>query len=280
MVRKRTLLRKEKVGKKVSRFLTAHSSRGKTLSREVALLLFTVLCFVSPRPSQSAETGDVKALFPFPEGARWQYNQKDLSGSGVEETYELFFRGTRKVEQVESELLIIDEVIPRGTSPTGYFLKEGFLMKVLGLAYDQKEKEKIVWQSEQMRRNLGLAPGNIEKFLPETLTVGTKWQSRTPVLNAVIDGEYHIVSQEEIEVPAGKYPSCFRIDSVMKVIPMGPDGKEITEATTSFSSSDWYAAGVGLVKSKVQQEGKETGEILLLKYEEGKKNGATPAHTP
>lgn len=229
--------------------------------------LFATLLLGCEKLTGSSTIGNVKIFFPFQEGAKWQYAQRDPVGGRPQETFELFFRGVQRVEEIKRELFIIDEVAPRGTSPTGYFLQDGFLMKVLGLAYD--DQGKVVWKGEQIRYTLGFAPGNVEKFLPETLTVGARWQNRTPVLNAVVEANYHVVSREEVEVPAGRYPDCFRIESDLKVYPVLPDQTEAPEDVATFSSSDWYAIGVGLVKSQVRQEGKDAGEVVLLKYEEG-----------
>jgi len=215
---------------------------------------------------QKLTGGNVQSFFPFQEGAKWQYAQRDLISGRPQETFELFFRGVQQLKELKREIFIIDEVVPQGTSPTGYFIQDGFLMKVFGLAYEQG---KVVWKGEQIRYNLGFAPGNIEKFLPETLTVGAQWHNRTPVLNAIVEANSQVVGREGVEVPAGRYPDCFRIESNLKVYPVQPDGNTDPEDVATFSSSDWYATGVGLVKSQVRQEGKDTGEILLLRYEEG-----------
>ncbi|MGH7966507.1 MAG: TapB family protein [Candidatus Binatia bacterium] len=231
----------------------------------VGCLLVAVLLGCQ-KPTAATPKGNVQTFFPFQEGARWQYVQRNLGGSSAEETFELFFRGVQKVEEVGHELFVIDEVVPRGTSPTGYFFQDGFLVKVLGLAYNKQGT--IVWQGKQLRgRLLGGPPGNVEKFLPATLAVGARWQSHGPVLNALVEADYHVVSQEAVEVPAGRYPDCFRIESSTKVSPIQPDGNTDSEAATTFSSTDWYAAGVGLVKSQMRQEGQDTGELVLLRYE-------------
>jgi len=229
-------------------------------------LLFALLLGCQKATGLST-TGNAKTFFPFQEGAKWQYAQRDPTSGRPQETFDLSFRGVQGVEKVGRDLLIVDEVAPQGVSPTGYFFQDGFLMKVLGLGYDKQGK--VVWKGEMVRRDLGFASGNLEKFLPETITVGARWHNRTPILNALVETDYQVVGREEVEVPAGRYPECFRIESTMKVHYIPPDGTEDPEETATYSSSDWYAAEVGLVRSLVRQEEKDMGEIVLLRYEKG-----------
>jgi hypothetical protein len=64
--------------------------------------------------------------------------------------------------------------------------------------------------------------------------------------------------EEEVEVPAGKFRTV-RIDSVLKA-------KGFT-----LDSSDWYARGVGLVKSTFRTDDGETEVRVLKSYTPGKK---------
>jgi hypothetical protein len=54
-------------------------------------------------------------------------------------------------------------------------------------------------------------------------------------------------SDEEVTVPAGRYPHCLRIDGAGTALV--PVHKGETTARVDVASSDWYAPGVGLVKS-------------------------------
>ena len=111
------------------------------------------------------------------------------------------------------------------------------------------------------------------RFLPAVLEAGASWDSAT-VAFQVQTGETgfqvthrHVLNLERdvVRVPAGSFSNCIRVDTYSSHGPgSGAHGDEIV-----FYYSDWYAPGVGLVRTQQWDDEKRTRErsrIELLDY--------------
>jgi hypothetical protein len=118
----------------------------------------------------------------------------------------------------------------------------------------------------------GLRSGEA-RFLPLDLLATPSWEGR---INAyqLPDGsgfevrQFHQVSvqPEPIHVPAGRFERCARVETTAVHSATGPDGGSVGPRVV-YSYSDWYAPGVGLVRSEQRSATAEVvATIELLRY--------------
>jgi hypothetical protein len=181
-----------------------------------------------------------------------------LDGGEGSHTFRLVGRGRKFVAGLNRVVFVVDEISPDGVSPTGYFFEDDFLVKVVGLQY----------QGDRLSVNPGgsLLKGgeNLQRMLPRTrIRPGARWEDDGHILNSRVKTRNHVSGIESTDCPAGHFDRVYRIDSEMTIEAdprfTGGDSKPAT-----YLFAEWYAAGVGLVKSRVTSgSGMPAAEVLL-----------------
>jgi len=235
-----------------------------------ALLAVTVAsCGVVPAPRARPASAD---FFPLAPRSRWEYVISSRAGGDS-------FRFVATVRQDEflakdgRVCSIVDERYTDASAgerfPVVYCAEGGFLHRVMSLEYRGGALE-----------DNGLRSGEV-KFLPTDLTHIHAWEGRTNAYR-LSDGsgfdveQYHQVASdpERVVVPAGEFPHCVRVETTAVHSAIGADGEPIGPRFVYYYS-DWYAPGVGLVKTEQRNPGAEVlATIELVTYEIGEENAA------
>jgi hypothetical protein len=217
----------------------------------------------SVRPAASSHA----SFFPLAPNSRWEYAVRRQTG------HEQFaFIATVQQREFIAEdgqaCRVVDE---RYTDVTGgtrfpvlYCAKGGFLHRVMSLEY----------RGEVLEDN-GLRSGEL-KFLPEDLAHTAAWEGWTNAYR-LPDGSGFEVRQlherlpevTQVVVPAGTFGACLRVNTTAIHSATGPDGRSVGPSIV-FYYTDWYAPGVGLVKTE-QRDARAAvlATIELVRYEIG-----------
>jgi hypothetical protein len=148
--------------------------------------------------------------------------------------------------------------------PVVYCIEDGFLHRVMSLEY----------KGETLEDN-GLRSGEL-KFLPMDLPRAGAWEGITNAYR-LPDGSGFEVEQlhrvvptpERVVVPAGDFAGCVRVETTAIHSAVSDSGVH-TGPRVVYYYSDWYAPGVGLVKT--QQRGTDDAvlaTIELIRYDIG-----------
>ncbi len=209
--------------------------------------------------------------FPLEVGNEWVYQFKDFNTPGGKGDYQfrLVSRGELDVPALNRKAFVVDEISPQGKHPTAYFIEKGYLIKVLGLGYDADGS--INWDGKRVLKEFGFnGVGNTQKVMPVSLKVGFAWDEDTQILNAAVNVKNKIASKEAVDTPAGHFDNVLRLDSSMSVKPAKksdmPGGFPADAGDeAAYSYSDWYADGIGLVRSFVKlEDGTPAADTVLL----------------
>jgi uncharacterized protein DUF3108 len=147
-------------------------------------------------------------------------------------------------------------------SPIVYCAEGGFLHRVMSLEY----------RGESLQDN-GLRSGEV-KFLPTNLAATRTWEGRTNAYQ-LPDGSGFEVRQlhqvftqaEPVDVPAGRFEHCARVETTAIHSATSPDGTA-TGPRVVFYYSDWYAPGVGLIRTEQRNAAAEVlATIELVSYQ-------------
>jgi hypothetical protein len=148
--------------------------------------------------------------------------------------------------------------------PVVYCTEGGFLHRVMSLEY----------RGESLEDN-GLRSGEV-KFLPVDLAQASAWEGLTNAYR-LPDGSGFEVRQlhqvyaqpQPIEVPAGRFERCARVETTAVHSAIGPDGTAVGPRVVYYYS-DWYAPGVGLVRTEQRSATDEVlATIELVSYQIG-----------
>lgn len=148
--------------------------------------------------------------------------------------------------------------------PVLYCAEGGFLHRVMSLEYRGGELT-----------DTGLRSGEL-KFLPTDLRSANAWEGltnayRLPDGSALVVEQFHraMSAREDVSVPAGRFAHCVRVDTTAVHYATGSDGAAIGPRVTYYYA-DWYAPGVGLVKTEQRGTDAEVlATIELVRYEIG-----------
>ena len=147
--------------------------------------------------------------------------------------------------------------------PIAYCLKDGFLYRALSLEYHGKEVQEA-----------GLGSGE-ERFLPDGLEQDFVWDSVTTAYDLGGGTGYDVHQHHRavpearvIEVPAGHFSGCVRVETVA-VHGGRHQGKSEPNPIVLYYN-DWYAPNVGLVRTTQSDrpgDGPPLAQIELLAYD-------------
>lgn len=236
----------------------------------VWLIGFATLAMVGVGCSATAKHGLLSGpvpgdFFPLTPSSRWEY-QMHRRSEGLPLRFVATVRADPFMGPHGYGCRVVDERYgdrPAGErSPIVYCAEGGFLHRVMSLEY----------RGELLEDN-GLRSGEL-RFLPIDLAHTSNWEGRTNAYQ-LADGSGFEVRQihqvytqaEPVEVPAGRFTGCARVETTAIHSATGPDGSAVGPRVVYYYS-DWYAAGVGLIRTEQRSA---TAEVLatieLLSYQ-------------
>ncbi len=200
---------------------------------------------IAPSANPAHTWQQVAPLFPHTPGSRWVYR---LSGAWYETEAELSVevKGQQHIPHLQRDAMVLNEAHP-GVTPTApkdilpvlYYPYEGYLVRNTNHIYGNNERTVLV------------STGAIGESSAPVFPLDLASQSKNPSeeWQAVRIGEWGDVSQlttlyrfgpeqEPVVVTAGMYTDCLRVET------------KITRTSgRGFHYTEWYAPGVGMVKS-------------------------------
>ena len=200
-------------------------------------------------------------FFPLVPRSRWEY----VVTSRGEQRQFRFIATVRQDPFVDPEgrrCRVVDEQYTEldGESavPILYCVEGGYLHRVMSLEY----------RGETLEDN-GLRSGEL-KFLPTNLSRDSSWEGFTNAYR-LPDGSGYVVAQshrattagEDVAVPAGHFAGCVRVDTTAVHYAMNPAGEAVGPRVT-FYYSDWYAPGVGLIRTEQRNEDRQVLATIAL----------------
>jgi hypothetical protein len=147
-------------------------------------------------------------------------------------------------------------------SPIVYCAERGFLHRVMSLEY----------RGQSLEDN-GLRSGELN-FLPIDLAKTPAWEGRTSAYQLPDGSGFEVrqlhqvfVQREPVDVPAGRFEGCARVETTAVHSATGPDGSAIGTRIVYYYS-DWYAAGVGLIRTEQRSAAAEVlATVELVGYQ-------------
>jgi hypothetical protein len=148
--------------------------------------------------------------------------------------------------------------------PVVYYRRGLFLYKFSGVNFVDDEL-----------REVSLGEGE-EKVLPDDPAEQRQWQSDFEIFqNGADDYSARMVSiaqpsREAVRVRAGMFRGCLRVDSESWLASEAPHG---TSRRLGYRYTDWYAPGVGLVKTEVRaiESTSPVTTFELLSFRDGRR---------
>lgn len=230
-----------------------------------ALLLVSVLAGCTATLGRPQQPPPAATFFPLTPNSRWEYV---VSRQDDRERFE-FVATVQPQDFVAEDGQACRVVEERYTDVTGgtrfpvlYCAKGGFLHRVMSLEY----------RGETLEDN-GLRSGEL-KFLPTNPVDTATWEGWTNAYR-LPDGSGFEVRQlharvfesETIVVPAGAFEHCMRVDTTATHAATGANGSRRGPGVV-FYYADWYAPGVGLVKTEQRDASAEVlATIELVRFE-------------
>ena len=250
--------------------------RGSECARNVAAATAAVVGLVVALGGCAAvgvRQGDATVdFFPLLPNSSWEYAVSRRAGA---ERF-LFMATVRQDEFVPTNgrpCRIVDERYTDASEgqrfPIVYCSEGGFLHRVMSLEY----------RGDALQDN-GLHSGEL-RFLPRDLRGTPSWEGRTNAYR-LSDGSGFDVQQlhqvipeaEPVQVPAGAFAQCLRVDTTAVHSAIGVDGAPVGPRFV-FYYSDWYAPNVGLVRTEQRDvRGETLATIELIRYEIGGETAA------
>jgi hypothetical protein len=212
------------------------------------------------KPPARAAGSAASEFFPLVRGAHWKY-KLDLQVTATE--IEVVAKGETPVEGLAQAPFVMDEravgpsfgMAPVG--PTAYVVADGFLCRYSGLDYTTADHLKMLGAEDPTR------------VIPLGATPGTEWTNETRVLaqpeggGGLIRWTGRTKVAESVTVPAGTFHDVILVESEYW-------DPQVSETEPLISYQDYYARGVGLLRSvtrNAREGGKLMAEQALESYE-------------
>jgi hypothetical protein len=218
--------------------------RSRFWRRLTAIALMSSACaLVRFSPSEKP------SYFPLEANRRWEYR---LVVVDHDEAWPIAVRsrGPRFVPDLGRVVFLFDEEYPDQVLPVAFYFSEGFLQSEIGLRYDALDADDSSGvPGSPLMLPIGTQPMRIMPMPPK---VGASWAYSEDVFGRssqvdpgfVIHWRGGVGGEDRIEVPAGAFAHCIRVESVARhETPAGAGPAE-------YRYTDWYAPDVGLVKSE------------------------------
>ena len=212
---------------------------------------------------------ETRPFFPLHPGTLWVYQVRD--GQGRVALERVVVRGRYRLDDRKTDATVVEESggmsgdfdLDVAWHPILYYRHDQFFYKLFASDLSAGELRE-------------LPPGTgEEKLLPEDPAEQPLWQSDFQIFRIDTDSSYRArtssvaqVGTETVEVHAGSFPSCLRVDSESRLSTHAPSSDS---ADVHFHYVDWYAPGVGLVKSEARVAGidRPIWTIELLSFRDG-----------
>lgn len=187
-------------------------------------------------------------------------------------------RGEHYIDALGRRCRLVDESYPADDAPLGdtlgtsakpevypiaYYRENGFLYRALSLEYRGNEL-----------RDVGIGSSE-ERFLPDGLGNDLAWDSVTTAYDLGGGNGYGVrqthraaLEVRAIEVPAGRFTGCVRVDTV--ALHGGQRNGKYDADPIVLYYADWYAPNVGLIRtveSNRPDGGPALAQIELLAYD-------------
>ncbi|MGH7899932.1 MAG: hypothetical protein ACREQQ_18390 [Candidatus Binatia bacterium] len=213
-----------------------------------------------------------REFFPLRPGTFWVYEVRDARGRVALER--VLVRGPFFVKTHGADGVIVEESggmsgefdLDVSWHPVVYYRRGEFLYKFSGL----NEVGGELTESP-------LGDGE-EKVLPADPTAHREWESSFQIFQVDRQNGYgarmtSVVnpSRESVRVRAGTFRDCLRVDS--RSVLANRDRRD-EAPDVSFQYTDWYAPGVGLVKSEVHEsvDHRPISTMELISFREGRES--------
>ncbi len=210
----------------------------------IVLALAVSGCVASTRRGGRPAAAD---FFPLTPGSRWEYVVTRRT-DGAPLHFTAVVRATDFIGPHGHACRIVDERYGDRPSdeptPIVYCSEGGYLHRVMSLEYRGESLE-----------DTGLRSGEL-KFLPVNLGATSAWEGRTNAYQLVDGSGFEVrqlhqvyVQPEPVEVPAGRFERCARVETTAIHSATSPDGGAVGPRIVYYYS-DWYAPGVGLIRTE------------------------------
>lgn len=188
-----------------------------------------------------------REFFPLQPGTLWVYEVHDSRGQV--DLKRVVVRGTFYLETQDTSGIVVEEsggnsdemLFDVSWHPVVYYRRGKFLYRFSGLSYVENDL-----------REFRLGRGE-EKVLPEDPLALSEWESDYEIFHVGQGIGYGVrtlsnaaISRETVAVRGGIFRNCLRVETqaVSRALPSHTE-----EPVVLFRYTDWYAPGVGLVKS-------------------------------
>ena len=235
------------------------------------LALLAVVALSGQASCRSSGRPDPSAYFPLRVDDTWVYEiarpaDLDRARLLIRARGDQFVEPLRKRAHVVEERYAADADDPPG-EPTllAYYQEEGFVHRAMSLEYKGAEIVEFGPHAAEQR------------FLPLVLDERSRWRGKTTAYDVpggtgyAVEQEHAAVGEPEtIEVPAGRFQGCIRVDTVA-VQTLQADGR-ISGKPSVLYYRDWYAPDVGLVRSRLSNRadhGAVLAETTLISFVPG-----------
>ena len=200
------------------------------------------------------------SYLPLVEGARWRYEISTERG-GLE--IEVTGRGDRVLSRAGRRVFVMDERNLGPTlgfdavAPVAYLVEEGYVARIEGVGYDREGGLRELGQDSPTR------------VLPLDPKPGDRWQQSNRLFatpeggGASLAWSATITGRTNLTVPAGAFAD------VIEVVTTHYDDSPAIDPTAQVVYRDYYARGVGLVKSVTEDPSGDLSnrlEQLLVDY--------------
>ncbi|MGA6970786.1 MAG: hypothetical protein WBY93_04085 [Candidatus Binatus sp.] len=213
------------------------------------------------------------AFFPLEPGSTWTYLVKSQS---QQQNYLITDRalGERFIDKLNRNCQVVDEnyeIERGGVRPVLYYSNQGYLNRLSGLEYvgEQIEFPPFTLSIEHQFLPINMRPseswnGPIEPYggMPKAPTISQSHRS--------------FAESQEVVTQAGHFKDCLRIETEARF------SGGAYEQPMLLNYREWYARGVGLVKSLATKDGFQGDPIEsveLLKFQTPELSGPVPDTT-
>jgi len=227
-------------------------------------------CAVLRGSSERAGATAHREFFPLHPGTLWVYEVHDSEGRVALER--VLVRGVYHLKTQQTEGTVVEESggmsgdfdLDVSWHPVVYYRRGPFLYKFSGVNYVGGElREQTLGDGE-------------EKVLPADPTELRHWESDFDIFRTDPGSSYHarMVSvvqptRDAVKVRAGVFHGCLRVDSESI---LDSSSARSSKKDVAFRYVDWYAPGVGLVKSEVRagEPARPITTLELISFRDGR----------
>jgi hypothetical protein len=223
----------------------------------LAVVVATAACSVPFGPPSGVRSFEGRQFFPLSVGSWWLYRVEDRA-RGWTFARRIAVARYERIRALGHEAAVVEERILglRGplarwpSQPVAYFWRDGYLREVY---LTERSGETVplegLWETLLLPERVG------EAFLWNGVEMGARqvailWAEQSRRLDPGPATE---------RVPAGTFRDCIRVDTVA-VYRGDPQGDE----RYAFFHSDWYAPGVGLVRSQTWSDPERRRERVRM----------------